>query len=656
MSTFIKPVDTKTITNGTINTPSVMQGFGSEMSLGETVTKLATNIQRIRDLEDKSLGESYIASLQKITTEFENRLNYDKEAWQSDIELNSLKKQLEEKTAKYQGLVDSTGYDKNIMNYYLEKGQERFAETNTKFLTKYTKYREEQLIQTTLQTFDVKANNITADIMNGNFNRGLNASYELANEIYAAAEAGLIDKSKIPDMIDVQRGRNIESFVMYNANRAGGQARLQAMAKWNFSQFQNQFSGLQYEIGENQHPLTEKDYNKFMSAVHRGFSISKGLEKKEKEKTLYQEMELKAKRLAEPKEQAIKEGGYLAGTLIRNYPEIHVNSVNNQQGKEVVKSIDDIVNYNYAFPLSKAEDLSDITKSGEVSLEEIMKLRDDRTNRNVGGYGERIENHFEDTTGAEENIPGGSRYKKAYWTNPEFKNQMNSIYSMENQKKLKAWGNDKIKLDFSFDKDIAALKAAGEMGDFEAKRTAEALERIATDKVLIDIYDKNEGKIDQSYFTGKLNGYKKGKFQENEYIPIEQLTTDKKQLLAAKSIEDSIFPSWVKTSGRDNVKNTLENSKKALLSNETKIDLGDRGTIFLKENVDPVVTANKINEGIKNMTFYTANPNGLIETTRGNKKKIKVEKVPQSNKVFFLYNGEAQRDKDGKIIFLEVKE
>lgn len=656
MKTFIKPVDTKTITNGTINTPSVMQGFGSEMSLGETVNQLAINIQKIRDMEDKALGESYLASLEKLTNEFEGKLNYDKETWQSDTELNSLIDQLKEKATKYQSLVDSTGYDKNIMNYYLEKGQERFKETNTKFLTKYTKYREEQLIQTTLQTFDVKANNITADIMNGNFNRGLNASYELANEFYAAAEAGLIDKSKIPDMIDMQRGRNIESFVMYNANRAGGQARLEAMSKWNFSQFQNQFSGLQYEIDGNQYPLTEKDYNKFMNAVHRGVNISKGLEKKEKEKTLYQEMELKAKRLAEPKEQAIKEGGYLAGTLIRNYPEIHVNSVNNQQGKEVVKSIDDIVNYNYAFPLSKAEDLSNIIKSGEVSHEEIMKLRDDRTNRNVGGYGERIENHFEDTTGAEENIPGGSRYKKAYWTNPEFKNQMNSIYSLENQKKLKAWENDKIKLDFSFDKDIAALKAAGEMGDFEAKRTAEALERIATDKVLIDIYDKNDGKITQDFFTDKLGGFKKGKYQESDYIPIEQLTPDKKQLLAAKNIADKWFTERRGILGRDHIESTLENSKKALLANETKIDLGDRGTIFLKENVDPVVTANKINEGIKNMTFYTATPDGLIKTTRGNKKKIKVEKVPQSNKVFFLYNGEAQRDKDGKIIFLEVKE
>lgn len=656
MNTFIKPVKTKTITNGTINTPNVMQGFGSEISLGETVNQLAINVQKIRDMEDKSLGESYLATLEKLTNEFEGKLNYDKDTWQNDAQLNSLKEQLEIQATKYQTAVDSSGNDKNIMSYYLERGKERFGETNTKFLTKYTRYREEQLTQTTLQTFDVKANNITADIMNGNFNRGMAASYQLANEFYAAAEAGLIDKSKIPDMIDVQRSRNIESFVMYNANRVGGQGRLEAMAKWNFSQFQNQFAGLQYEIEGNQHPLTEKDYNKFMSAVHRGHNISKGLEKKEKEKTLYQEMELKAKRLAEPKEQAIKEGGYTAGALIRNYPEIHINSVNNQQGKEVVKSIDDIVNNNYAFPLSKAEDISDVIKSGDVSLDEIMRLRDDRTNRNVGGYGERVENHFEDTTGAEENIPGGSRYKKAYWTDPEFKNQMNSIYSLENQKKLKAWGNDKVNLDFSFDKDIAALEAAGEMGDFEAKRTAEALKRIATDKVLIDIYDKNEGKIEQSYFTGKLDGTKKGKFQENEYIPIEQLTTDKKQLLAAKSIEDSIFPSWLKTSGRDNVKNTIENSKKALLSNETKIDLGDRGTIFLKENVDPVVTANKINEGIKNMTFYTAGTDGLKETTRGNKKKIKVEKVPQSNKVFFLYDGEAQRDKDGKIIFLEVRE
>lgn len=656
MKTFIKPVDTKTITNGTIQTPNVMQGFGSERSLGETVNQLAINVQKIRDMEDKSLGESYLASLEKLTNEFEGKLNYDKDTWQSDTELNSLKEQLEIQATKYQTAVDSSGNDKNIMSHYLERGKERFGETNTKFLTKYTKYREEQLTQTTLQTFDVKANNITSDIMNGNFNRGMTASYQLANEFYAAAEAGLIDKSKIPDMIDVQRSRNIESFVMYNANRAGGQGRLEAMAKWNFSQFQNQFAGLQYEIEGNQHPLTEKDYNKFMSAVHRGHNISKGLEKKEKEKTLYQEMELKAKRLAEPKEQAIKEGGYTAGALIRNYPEIHINSVNNQQGKEVVKSIDDIVNNNYAFPLSKAEDISDVIKSGDVSLDEIMRLRDDRTNRNVGGYGERIENHFEDTTGAEENIPGGSRYKKAYWTDPEFKNQMNSIYSLENQKKLKAWGNDKVNLDFSFDKDIVALEAAGEMGDFEAKRTAEALKRIATDKVLIDIYDKNDGKITQDFFTDKLGGFKKGKNQENDYIPIEQLTPDKKQLLAAKNIADKWFPERRGILGRDHIESTLENSKKALLANETKIDLGDRGTIFLKENVDPVVTANKINEGIKNMTFYTANPDGLKETTRGNKKKIKVEKVPQSNKVFFLYNGEAQRDKDGKIIFLEVRE
>lgn len=656
MNPFIKPVDTKTITNGNIRTPNVMHGFGSEIGLGETVNQLAINVQKIRDMEDKSLGESYLASLEKLTNEFEGKLNYDKDTYQNDAQLNSLKDQLEEQATKYQSAVDSSGNDKNIMSYYLEKGKERFGETNTKFLTKYTKYREEQLTQTTLQTFDVKANNITADIMNGNFNRGMSASYELANDIYAAAEAGLIDKSKIPDMIDVQRSRNIESFVMYNANRAGGQGRLQAMAKWNFSQFQNQFAGLQYEIGENQYPLTEKDYNKFMTSVHRGYNISKGLEKKEKEKTLYQEMELKARRLEEPKEQAIKEGGYTAGTLIRNFPEIHINSVNNQQGKEVVKSIDDIVNNNYAFPLSKAEDLSNIIKSGEVSHEEIMKLKDDRTNRNVAGYGERVENHFEDTTGVEENIPGGSRYKKAYWTDPEFKNQMNSIYSLENQKKLKAWGNDKVKLDFSFDKDIAALKAAGDMGDFEALRTAEALERIATDKVLIDIYDKNDGKIEQSYFTKKLGGFEKGKYQENDYIPIEQLTPDKKQLLAAKNIEDKWFAERRGILGRDNIKSTLENSKKALLANETKIDLGERGTIFLKENVDPVVTSNKINEGIKNMTFYTAGTDGLKETTRGNKKKIKVEKVPQSNKVFFLYNGEAQRDKDGKIIFLEVKE
>lgn len=620
------------------------------------VQNLGTNIQKLRDTQDKILGENFLASAESFLSEFEGKLKFDKTSYQTDEQLKATKEQFNTYLEEYKAIAEKQGYDPRIANAYITAAQKRARETDFKFLEKNVKYQEEQTKEYFLQGLDTKSQNNARNMTNGDYKKAFDGFFNRSNELFQGAKEGYLDPSKVVDEIVKERKNLVEANISSIVNQPGSLNVLKNMSKWNFQNFDAYYNQLNMQIEGQDLLLNEDDFKAFQTSVNTGIRRGEALQKKDKEKTLYQEMELKAKRLVEPKEQAIKEGGYLAGTLIRNYPEIHVNSVNNQQGKEVVKSIDDIVNYNYTFPLSKAEDLSDITKSGEVSLEEIMKLRDDRTNRNVGGYGERIENHFEDTTGAEENIPGGSRYKKAYWTNPEFKNQMNSIYSLENQKKLKAWGNDKVKLDFSFDKDIAVLKAAGEMGDFEAKRTAEALERIATDKVLIDIYDKNEGKIEQSYFTGKLDGTKKGKFRENEYIPIEELTTDKKQLLAAKSIEDSIFPSWLKTSGRDNIKSTLENSKKALLANETKIDLGERGTIFLKENVDPVVTSNKINEGIKNMTFYTANPDGLIETTRGNKKKIKVEKVPQSNKIFFLYNGEAQRDKEGKIIFLEVKE
>lgn len=637
------------------------------------VQNLGTNIQKLRDTQDKILGENFLASTESFLSEFEGKLKFDKTSWQSDEQLRATKEQFNTYLEEYKAIAEKQGYDPRIANAYIAAAQKRARETDFKFLEKNVKYQEEQTKEYWLQGLDTKAQNNARNMTNGDYKKAFDGFFSRSNELFQGAKEGYLDPSKVADKIVKERKNLIEANISSIVNQPGSLEVLKKMAKWTFQEFDTYYNQLNIQIEGIDLLLSQDEFKVFQTSVNTGIRRGEALAKADEENTKINALKAETKRYEQPLTTALKDFKVGANEPLYTRPEVFVAAANNKNGTNL-KTIDEFIEND--IPISIIEkglnDRSNEYNDKNISGADGMYIALQEQNELVGGWNNQTHKDYViDSIYEESKLPIGSVIRNSYASNHNFRKVYDNLYSYQNRAKLDEIGEvdtdinifplteGGIKSTNLFDFNgkpletykvnsvgatLNALQSSANTGDLKSKRTMQDLEKMIKDSLVLQVYNETGGMLTED--LAEEAGIKSG-----VGLPIANLNRTQKNKIMEAAMKDpgriaKIFGS--ENSVKSGVKNDIGGVLKEIQANFTTLDLGNMGYINVGPGVDPDKTQKAI-VGF-NQTNDLLDENGRVVP----KKQVKPINQLGSNTIVLTYQGKPVYLKDGKKAILKV--
>ena len=627
------------------------------------VQNLGTNIQKLRDTQDKILGENFLASTESFLSEFEGKLKFDKTSWQSDEQLRATKEQFNTYLEEYKAIAEKQGYDPRIANAYIAAAQKRARETDFKFLEKNVKYQEEQTKEYWLQGLDTKAQNNARNMTNGDYKKAFDGFFNRSNELFQGAKEGYLDPSKVVDEIVKERKNLVEANISSIVNQPGSLDVLKNMSKWNFQNFDAYYNQLNMRIEGQDLLLNEDDFKAFQISVHTAMSRAKALAKADEENTKINALKAETKRYEQPLTTALKDFKVGANEPLYTRPEVFVAATNNANGTNF-KNFEEIKMAGVAVPIieKNLNDRSTEYNSEKLNGAEVMGIRLKEAVELVGGWTNQDDQDYilDSTYGNGESvIPVGSVVTRVYATNKNFRKVYDSTYDATNREILKNIGLVDMDMDIfpmieggvkasdilsfngkPFEEYIEnstgaffnALNLSAISGDLKSKRAVKDLEQLVKDKIILQVYNETGGILTED--LAKDTGIETG-----IGLPIASLS---------KSQKNKIIEVAMKDSQKSITKSELGKTLKEVQKGFTTIDLGNMGYLNVGPGVDPDKTQ-------KAIVGFTQTNDLLDENGRlVPKKQIRPMNQLGSNMIVLTYQGKPVYTVNKKKAILKV--
>lgn len=627
------------------------------------VQNLGTNIQKLRDTQDKILGENFLASTESFLSEFEGKLKFDKTSWQSDEQLKATKEQFNTYLEEYKAIAEKQGYDPRIANAYITAAQKRARETDFKFLEKNVKYQEEQTKEYFLQGLDTKSQNNARNMTNGDYKKAFDGFFNRSNELFQGAKEGYLDPSKVVDEIVKERKNLVEANISSIVNQPGSLDVLKNMSKWNFQNFDAYYNQLNMQIEGQDLLLNEDDFKAFQTSVHSAMSRAKALAKADEENTKINALKAETKRYEQPLTTALKDHKVGANEPLYTRPEVFVAATNNANGTNF-KNFEEIKMAGVAVPIieKNLNDRSSEYNSEKLNGAEVMGIRLKEAVELVGGWTNQDDQDYilDSTYGNGESvIPVGSVVTRAYATNKNFRKVYDSTYDATNREILKSIGPVDMDMDIfpmieggvkasdilsfngkPFEEYIEnstgaffnALNLSAISGDLKSKRAVKDLEQLVKDKIILQVYNETGGILTED--LAKDTGIETG-----IGLPIASLS---------KSQKNKIIEVAMKDSQKSITKSELGKTLKEVQKGFTTIDLGNMGYLNVGPGVDPDKTQ-------KAIVGFTQTNDLLDENGRlVPKKQIRPMNQLGSNMIVLTYQGKPVYTVNKKKAILKV--
>lgn len=631
--------------------------------MSTAVANLGENIQKLRDTQDKILGENFLASTENFLSEFEGKLKFDKTSWQSDEQLKATKEQFNTYLEEYKAIAEKQGYDPRIANAYITAAQKRARETDFKFLEKNVKYQEEQTKEYWLQGLDTKAQNNARNMTNGDYKKAFDGFFNRSNELYQGVKEGYLDPSKVVDEIVKERKNLVEANISSIVNQPGSLDVLKNMSKWNFQNFDAYYNQLNMRIEGQDLLLNEDDFKAFQTSVHTAMSRAKALAKADEENTKINALKAETKRYEQPLTTALKDFKVGANEPLYTRPEVFVAATNNANGTNF-KNFEEIKMAGVAVPIieKNLNDRSSEYNSEKLNGAEVMGIRLKEAVELVGGWTNQDDQDYilDSTYGNGESvIPVGSVVTRAYATNKNFRKVYDSTYDATNREILKNIGPVDMDMDIfpmieggvkasdilsfngkPFEEYIEnstgaffnALNLSAISGDLKSKRAVKDLEQLVKDKIILQVYNETGGILTED--LAKDTGIETG-----IGLPIASLS---------KSQKNKIIEVAMKDSQKSITKSELGKTLKEVQKGFTTIDLGNMGYLNVGPGVDPDKTQ-------KAIVGFTQTNDLLDENGRlVPKKQIRPMNQLGSNMIVLTYQGKPVYTVNKKKAILKV--
>lgn len=631
--------------------------------MSTAVANLGENIQKLRDTQDKILGENFLASTENFLSEFEGKLKFDKTSWQSDEQLKATKEQFNTYLEEYKAIAEKQGYDPRIANAYITAAQKRARETDFKFLEKNVKYQEEQTKEYWLQGLDTKAQNNARNMTNGDYKKAFDGFFNRSNELFQGAKEGYLDPSKVVDEIVKERKNLVEANISSIVNQPGSLGVLKNMSKWNFQNFDAYYNQLNMRIEGQDLLLNEDDFKAFQTSVHTAMSRAKALAKADEENTKINALKAETKRYEQPLTTALKDFKVGANEPLYTRPEVFVAATNNANGTNF-KNFEEIKMAGVAVPIieKNLNDRSTEYNSEKLNGAEVMGIRLKEAVELVGGWTNQDDQDYilDSTYGNGESvIPVGSVVTRAYATNKNFRKVYDSTYDATNREILKNIGPVDMDMDIfpmieggvkasdilsfngkPFEEYIEnstgaffnALNLSAISGDLKSKRAVKDLEQLVKDKIILQVYNETGGILTED--LAKDTGIETG-----IGLPIASLS---------KSQKNKIIEVAMKDSQKSITKSELGKTLKEVQKGFTTIDLGNMGYLNVGPGVDPDKTQ-------KAIVGFTQTNDLLDENGRlVPKKQIRPMNQLGSNMIVLTYQGKPVYTVNKKKAILKV--
>lgn len=627
------------------------------------VQNLGTNIQKLRDTQDKILGENFLASTESFLSEFKGKLKFDKTSWQNDEQLRATKEQFNTYLEEYKAIAKKQGYDPRIANAYITAAQKRARETDFKFLEKNVKYQEEQTKEYFLQGLDTKSQNNARNMTNGDYKKAFDGFFNRSNELFQGAKEGYLDPSKVVDEIVKERKNLVEANISSIVNQPGSLDVLKNMSKWNFQNFDAYYNQLNMRIEGQDLLLNEDDFKAFQTSVHTAMSRAKALAKANEENTKINALKAETKRYEQPLTTALKDFKVGANEPLYTRPEVFVAATNNANGTNF-KNFEEIKMAGVAVPIieKNLNDRSTEYNSEKLNGAEVMGIRLKEAVELVGGWTNQDDQDYilDSTYGNGESvIPVGSVVTRAYATNKNFRKVYDSTYDATNREILKNIGPVDMDMDIfpmieggvkasdilsfngkPFEEYIEnstgaffnALNLSAISGDLKSKRAVKDLEQLVKDKIILQVYNETGGILTED--LAKDTGIETG-----IGLPIASLS---------KSQKNKIIEVAMKDSQKSITKSELGKTLKEVQKGFTTIDLGNMGYLNVGPGVDPDKTQ-------KAIVGFTQTNDLLDENGRlVPKKQIRPMNQLGSNMIVLTYQGKPVYTVNKKKAILKV--
>lgn len=286
---IIKPLGTNRAVLGSVSGINVSQNMGMSAAIAGGMQDLLNKYRAIKDEQMNILGENYYAALVGKSLDYETKMQYDKDYYEQDKNLQQLGMEHEKYTEEFLNLCKENNVNMDIANAYIQAGKNRFQETQEKYLAKHTLWLEDKNREYKLMGLDERANNTARKMISGNYDDGVNDFYQIANEYFTMAERGDIKPSVVIDNLLKQRAGLIYADVQSWINQANGMDELKKMSGMTFEDFDKKYNKLNLKIYGKEILLSDDDFQAFKRGVSGAIDIITSRINAEKELSLYKQ-------------------------------------------------------------------------------------------------------------------------------------------------------------------------------------------------------------------------------------------------------------------------------------------------------------------------------------------------------------------------------
>lgn len=658
---IIKPIKARRMVSGaSVQTPNVTGGIGVTRQLASGIANIATRYQNIKLNNEKTLGESLVASSQAEVSGFISKMKYDESYYKNEDKLSILNKKLDEMGKAYQKSSLDNGFSKDVENAYMDKLQVIKSRLKDSFIQKNMAYNE----GVEKQNFDMvqvlRARNQQSEMIEGNYKESILDFKGSIGDMDGAIKKGYISPGKAIEEIDKQKRKLIEARVL----SINEESDLSTFEKMTFEEFKEEFKDFEYEIGGNKLELTADDFKNYKKGIKTSLADIGRQKKAGQQISKVKEQEYQANLRKNPVKAATDELMLPAGIpYSRSLLELGTKATNNALGTNY-KNLNEVIDDGF-LPITIQEGFnskSDIYNNSDLDGETIMKTRGEEYQEYVAGYDKLEEPVMNGQyNSGEVDVPIGYRATRSYFAYGDFKNVFDATYVPANRKILDQFKD--VKIDSVSNLSLYETKTRTE-GLLASEYKTGALSPLQLSK----IKEPQKGQYTETGLGSMITGLKIAAMQGDENAArlakdMEMLLNDNMKLMVMEETggiltddlaDDLKLDKYVgqplsalnkKDIGRvinsfssdDDFQNRFKEKMAPALKEMTKgiqtIDVGNGKFINISDRYNPGKVAKTINAMVQNETFRTAE--GLIPPG----KDINFSSFLGEDKIIPMYEG-----------------